>query len=114
MLRAMTIGALLAVGLLGCKSDDNLLDLLTGVPARGTLLTTPPVLVGTYSTADLLASVTADPVAAELLSLAYSPKCSIDVYQLDYETVGANGEAASSSGALMVPTGTDSSCSGPL
>ena len=50
----------------------------------------------------------------ELLSLAYSPKCSIDVYQLSYETVGARAEAAKASGALMIPTGSDPACQGPL
>jgi len=47
-----------------------------------------------------------------VLQLAYVPKCTITVYQLDYETVDARGTPTPSSGALMVPSGSDSGCSG--
>jgi dienelactone hydrolase len=71
-------------------------------------------MLATYSTADLLGLLGANDVGKELLTLAFTPKCSINVYQLQYETVGAQGEAATASGALMVPAGTDPSCQGPL
>jgi hypothetical protein len=83
-------------------------------PQRGQLLTTPPPLLGTYSTTDLLGLLGGNDLGKELLTLTYSPRCSINVYQLTYETVGGAGEAAKASGALMIPTGTDPSCSGPL
>jgi pimeloyl-ACP methyl ester carboxylesterase len=82
-------------------------------PVRGELLTKPAPLVKAYSTTDLLALLGGSDVGKELLGLAYTPKCGVDVYQLTYETVGGKGEAAKASGALMVPTGSDSGCSGP-
>jgi alpha/beta superfamily hydrolase len=82
-------------------------------PPRGALLSTPPTLVASYTTDSLLAVIAGSDVGEELLSLAYTPKCSLDVYQLSYETVGGQNEAATASGALMVPTGSDPSCQGP-
>jgi Prolyl oligopeptidase family len=82
-------------------------------PTRGTLLTKPAPLVKSYSTTDILGLLGGNAIGKELLSLAYTPKCGVDVYQLTYETVGGKGESAKASGALMVPTGTDSGCTGP-
>jgi Prolyl oligopeptidase family len=99
------------------RSSDNASDSGSGStapPQRGQLLTTPPPLLASYSTTDLLGLLGGNDLGKELLTLAYTPKCSINVYQLTYETVGAAGEAASASGALMIPTGTDPSCQGPL
>jgi hypothetical protein len=82
-------------------------------PARGQLATSPPTKVGSYSTSDLLSQLGVDSLGKELLTLAYTPACSIDVYQIQYGSVGGKGEATVSSGALMVPTGTDPACMGP-
>jgi hypothetical protein len=82
-------------------------------PQRGALLSTP-TLVASYSDNDLLALLGGSDVGKVLLSLAYTPKCSLDVYQLSYETVGGQNESAKASGALMVPTGSDPACQGPL
>ncbi len=82
-------------------------------PPRGELLTKPAPLVKSYSGTDILGLLSGIDIGKELLSLAYTPKCGVDVYQLTYETVGGRGEAAKASGALMVPTGTDSGCTGP-
>jgi hypothetical protein len=38
--------------------------------------------------------------------------CGVDVQYLKYGTVGANGEAATASAALMVPTGSNPACTG--
>ena len=84
----------------------------SATPARGTLLTTPPTKVGSYSTSDLLSLLGVDDLGKELISIAYSPACSVDVYQIQYETVGGKGEAATASGALMVPTAGTTSCQG--
>ncbi len=81
-------------------------------PQRGALLSTPP-LVASYSRDDLLGLLSGSDVGKVLLSLAYTPKCSFDVYQLSYETVGGKSEPAKASGALMVPTGSDPGCQGP-
>src|SRR6185295_18706352 len=52
-------------------------------------------------------------IGKALVSIALSPTCGIDVYQLRYQTVGGASESVSASGALMIPTGTDASCTGP-
>jgi hypothetical protein len=70
------------------------------------------VLVASYSVAELLVQLSGNDVAKLLLPLAYTPQCAIDVYQLEYETVGGAAEATTASGALMVPTGTDATCGG--
>jgi pimeloyl-ACP methyl ester carboxylesterase len=84
----------------------------SGPPARGTLLTKPPMKVASYSTSDLLSLLGVDDLGKLLISIAYNPECSIDVYQIQYETVGGKGEAATASGALMVPTSGSTSCQG--
>jgi hypothetical protein len=124
MLRiTFTIPILVAVLLLGaCGGKDHASDSGStappvttppAAPQRGTLLTKPAPLVKSYSPTDLLALLAGSDAGKELLRLAYTPKCGLDVYQLTYETVGGKGEATQASGALMVPTGTDPSCSGP-
>src|SRR5581483_9616174 len=65
------------------------------------------------STADLLKSLGGNDLGKELLTLAYSPICTVNVYQLEFETVGGQGEATKSSGALMIPVGLNSACNGP-
>jgi Prolyl oligopeptidase family len=82
-------------------------------PQRGALLVSPAPRVESYSGSDLLELLGGSDVGKELLSLVYTPNCGLDVYQLTYETAGGKGEAATASGALMVPTGTDPACRGP-
>jgi alpha/beta superfamily hydrolase len=113
----LPIVALLAVLVVtGCNSGSNG-DTGTGgnppAPQRGQLLTNPPTLLASYGAADLLGLLGVDPLGQELLTLAYSPVCTINVYRLQYETVGARSEPATATGALMVPSGTGSSCTGP-
>ena len=117
MLRTRTVlTPLTAAGILlssGCGGDANapaIAPMMT--PQRGQLLTNPPMKVGSYSTTDLLTLLGMSALGKELVSLAPTPSCSVDVYQLQYETVGGKGESTSASGALMVPTGTGSSCTG--
>jgi len=110
-----TLPAVFALALLasGCRFDSNGgSSAMPGTPARGTLLTSPPEKLASYNSSDLFSLLGADALGKELLSLTYNPACSIDVYQIQYETVGGQGEAASASGALMVPTGSDASCQG--
>jgi hypothetical protein len=109
---------LLAVSLSACGSDDNdddggMTPVPPAAPARGDLLENPPALVKTY-TPDELTSLAGQNAAIgkALIDLAISPKCSVSVHQLKYQTVGATNETASASGALMVPSGTDAACQG--
>jgi alpha/beta superfamily hydrolase len=82
-------------------------------PQRGQLLTSPPTLVASFGTAELLGRLSLDALGQELLTLAYSPICTINVYELSYETIGANSELTTSTGALMVPSGAAANCQGP-
>jgi hypothetical protein len=49
----------------------------------------------------------------KLVQLAFQPTCTVNVYQIEYATVGGQNEATTASGALMVPSGSDGSCQGP-
>lgn len=81
-------------------------------PQRGQLLTDPPTLVASYGTGDVLSLLGVDTLGQELLTLAYSPVCTVNVYRLEYETVGAKSEPTNATGALMVPSGSGASCQG--
>jgi pimeloyl-ACP methyl ester carboxylesterase len=81
-------------------------------PQRGQLLTTPPTLVASFGTADVLGLLGVDTLGKELLTLAYSPICTVNVYALKYETIGGKSELTTSTGALMVPSGPASGCQG--
>src|SRR5262249_40514683 len=45
-----------------------------------------------------------------LVQFALAPTCSVDTYYLEYQTVGARGEATTASAALMIPTGSATIC----
>jgi dipeptidyl aminopeptidase/acylaminoacyl peptidase len=62
--------------------------------------------------ADLVDQLDNSDIGKLLLQLANTPKCAIDVYHIEYETVGGASETTTASGALMVATGTDATCSG--
>ena len=106
---------LLLAGLL-CACNGNGMDSTVApppalTPQRGDLLTSPPAKLASYSTTALLAQLAGSDTGKLLLQLAYPPKCSIDVYQLQYQTVGGAAESTSASGALIVPTGSAAGCS---
>jgi pimeloyl-ACP methyl ester carboxylesterase len=111
---SVTAGMTALLLLAGCNSGMNSGSAPgTSTPQRGQLLTNPPTLVATFSTSDLLGLLGLDTLGLELLTLAYSPICTVNVYQLNYETIGAKSEPTTSTGALMVPSGPASSCQGP-
>ncbi len=80
----------------------------TSTPQRGQLINSS--LVATYNTAQLLTLLGADSMGQLLLTLDYSPTCSVSVYHIEYGTVGGRSEATTASAAVMVPAG--SSCQG--
>jgi predicted esterase len=57
--------------------------------------------------------LSSDPLGKLLLQLTFSPTCTVNVYHMEYETVGGAGEATKASGALIAPTGSAASCQGP-
>jgi pimeloyl-ACP methyl ester carboxylesterase len=116
---SMTAGLTALLVLAGCNSGMNSGSTPgrstpgTSTPQRGQLLTNPPTLLATYDTSDLLGLLGLDALGQELQTLAYSPICTVNVYQLHYETIGAKSEPTTSTGALMVPSGSASGCQGP-
>jgi pimeloyl-ACP methyl ester carboxylesterase len=102
-------------GLVACHVSVNASSgspSMSSSPQPGQLLQSPPSKTGSYSVTDLLSMLSGNSDASQLLKLVLTPPCSVDVYHLQYETVGGQGEATTASGALMVPGGLDPSCQG--
>jgi dienelactone hydrolase len=72
----------------------------------GALLVNPPVSNVSVTAAQLAAQL-----SAPELAVAGAPACGVNVFYLQYQTVGGASESTNASGALMVPTGA-SGCSG--
>jgi dienelactone hydrolase len=105
---------LISISLLGAGGiSDSFAQAAAATPQRGQLLNNPPPKVGSYSVSDLLSKLSGSRVGQLLLILTFSPVCSVDVYQLEYETIGGQGEVTTASAALMIPTGSDPTCQGP-
>ena len=108
LLAAATIGLVACHGKVTGSSGSS----MPSTPQPGQLLQSPPTKTGSYSVSDLLSMLSGDSDAGQLLKLAFTPTCSVDVYHLQYETVGGQGEATTASGALMVPGGPNPPCQG--
>ena len=78
---------------------------------RGVLVQSPPVLVAKVSAGDLL-SDSGDPLQQALLLQAGSPVCDVVIHRIEYTSVGGANEETRATGALMVPSGTATKCSG--
>lgn len=108
--------ALLPLSLLaacGSGDDNDTQPPPAPTPVRGTLTESPPEKLTSISSTDLLALISASSEGQQILQLVAAPKCGIDVHQLKYNTVDPTGAPTISSGALMIPTGTDAACQGP-
>src|ERR1700730_3825311 len=81
-----------AVLFAGCGGSDKGGSTPAPIPQRGQLLQSPPTLLASYSVTDLLAKLAVNDAGKLLLQLAYTPKCAIDVYHLEHETVGGPSE----------------------
>ena len=68
---------------------------------RGNLIDTPKVLT-TFTVAQLDAAT----ASSGLQALAGKAKCDVKVVDLNYNTVGVDGELANASGVMLVPAGT--------
>ena len=82
-------------------------------PQRGDLIDNPPKETGSYAPSDLLGLLTGSDLGKTFLQLAYTPKCTVTVYHLTYQTADPEGNITPASGALMVPSG-GSGCTGAL
>ncbi|MEC5404215.1 alpha/beta hydrolase [Paraburkholderia sp. MPAMCS5] len=63
--------------------------------------------------ADLAKLLTASPSGQQLAQMAGAPACGVEIVYFRYRTMGGAGEAAIASGALMIPQGDSTECSGP-
>src|ERR1700722_12778869 len=79
--------------------------------ARGQLLQSPPELLSTVTASDLLLTLNAAS-NQQLFALSGAPVCDVLMYRIEYATVGGANEPTTASGALMVPTGLGSTCTG--
>lgn len=106
---------LIALALSACgeggKKSDAVAVATPSPPARGTLVQGSPEFVATITAPGLLLQL-GTPVNQSLLALAGNPLCDVTAYHLRYATVGGANEATTASAALLVPTGSDASCSG--
>ncbi len=120
----------LAVSLLaGCGGGSDSSGMLgagssssggTAASGRGTLLQNPPTMLAMESTADLLLQVTTGAGAqtfgsqalSQVLAISGAPVCDVQVFHIEYNTVGGANESTTASGALMVPSGAGASCQG--
>jgi len=100
-------------GLAGCGSDTDAVVAGTSTD-RGSLVYNPPLRVASLTATDFQAQLAAQAAGASLLAIAGPPACGVDIYSIQYNTVGGAGEKTTSSAALMVPSGAAAAgCSGP-
>ena len=78
---------------------------------RGALLQSPPKLVAAFAPEAVSGLLSASALGRVLLQLAYTPLCTVSVYQLEYQTVDPSANLTPASGVLMVPSG-GSGCGG--
>ncbi len=111
--RVWSLGiAIACAALAGCGSDSSSATLDTSTD-RGTLIYDPPFRIASLDAPTFAAQLKASASGQQLLALAGTPACGVDFYHVEYQTVGGAGETATASGALMVPTGAGTNCSGP-
>jgi hypothetical protein len=109
----MSSGAAVVVAALTACGSSSPTSSVSTSTAHGTLAVNPPFRVASLNAAALQAQLGATATGAELLQLAGTPACGVDVYYVKFWTLGGAGETTQSSGALMVPTGAAPTCSGP-
>ncbi|WP_025599436.1 alpha/beta hydrolase family protein [Burkholderia sp. WSM2230] len=108
---AATLALLLSVALtIGASAHaDSSCD--QACRERGQLLDQQVTLrLGAAALSNLLA---ASPSGQQLAQMAGAPDCGVQIVRYHYRTIGGAGEAATASGALMIPQGEGPTCSGP-
>ncbi len=109
LLRALALSSVVLAGAACSNNHDT--SAPPSTPQRGELLQTPPKLVAAFVPSALSSLLSASAVGRILLQVAYTPLCTVTVYQLEYQTVDPPGNLTPASGALMVPSG-GSGCGG--
>lgn len=108
---AIALGAASVLAGCGGGNNGNMSSSAPTPPQRGSLIQSPVQLVASYSTADILGLLGVSPLGQTLLTTAYAPVCTVNVYHIEYETVDPSGNLTPASGALMVPGGS-ANCTG--
>ena len=102
------LGTVAAASLLAaCGGGDSASNLGTvdTQPVRGALIQNPPPRTAFFTASDFAAKLNASANGRNLLAVAGTPKCGVDVQYIQYGTVGGAGESTDASGALMTPSG---------
>lgn len=94
------------------SSSSGVASLVAPTAARGELMKSPALRTFAKSAGEFKAQLSSTSSGRALLKVAGTPECGIDVRYFQYGTVGAVGEPATASGALMIPTGNSSNCTG--
>ena len=112
--KSLGLVALAALVLAACGGGSSSTVGTNTSTKAGTLIYNPPFRSASVNATDFAASLGATSVGQQLLAVAGTPKCGIDFYYIQYQTVGGKGEPTTASGAIMAPTGSAAGCSGPL
>ncbi|GAP37410.1 alpha/beta hydrolase family protein [Piscinibacter sakaiensis] len=110
-LTALAAAALLAA----CGGSDDATPTAGGGSdpnARGALVFNPPAQVTALSAAQFTAQLNESATGRSLAQVLGTPRCGVTVHAMQFGTVGGAGETTRSSGALMLPTGSDAGCTG--
>lgn len=111
------IGASLLMAACGGGGGEGATGTQNANPGRGELMQSPPPRITSLTADDFRTQLLASTDGQGALTLSTnSPTgvlpCGVDIQYIKYGTVGGAGEATNASGALMVPTGSDSKCTG--
>jgi acetyl esterase/lipase len=112
-MKAIGLAALAACVLTACGGNGSGGATTDTSGTRGSLIQNPPLRNASLTKDDLTATLLAANGGAQLIQIAGTPACGIDVYYIQYGTVGGKQEPTTASGVLMIPTGTTAQCSGP-
>ncbi|HTV97467.1 MAG TPA: prolyl oligopeptidase family serine peptidase [Steroidobacteraceae bacterium] len=112
MFRSLTL-ALAAALLCACGGSSSQTGTTATSTTHGTLAQNPPFRIASLDAATFQGELAATSTGAQLLEITGAPLCGVDFYDVTFWTVGGAGETTESSGALMVPTGSSPTCSGP-
>ena len=82
-----------------------------GGTERGRLIGAPQ-LVLSWDAATFESQLNASSSGQQILAVAGVPSCGVNVYHIEYGTIGGAGEPATASAAVMVPNGSGAHCSG--
>jgi pimeloyl-ACP methyl ester carboxylesterase len=115
MFKLLTLSsvALSAALLAACGGSSSPTATVAASTAHGTLAINPPFRIASLNSTLLQSKLGETQSGADLLKITGNPTCGVDFYYVKFWTLGGASEVTESSGALMVPTGAATGCSGP-